>query len=131
MIASGKGELIWIVEDDKDIRDVTVELLEMEGYQVRAFGNGQEAIDGFRAGTPLPCVILLDLMMPIMDGWEFRRQQLAEPRLKDIPVVVATANGSSAYKAQPMANVDLVRKPIDVDELLAKLAKHCVSRTTQ
>ncbi len=128
MTPGGKGELIWIVEDDKDIRDVTIELLEMEGYQVRAFGNGREALDGFQSGTPLPSVILLDLMMPIMDGWEFRRHQLAEPKLKDIPVVVATANGSSTYHSQAMANVDLVRKPIDVDELLATLAKHCAAR---
>src|SRR5215510_8699670 len=64
---------VLVVDDDQDIRDALCELLRDEGYEAIAVANGEEALTYLKGGN-LPCVILLDLMMPVMDGWEFRRQ---------------------------------------------------------
>src|SRR5205814_8831977 len=83
---------ILVVDDDPDIRDSLREVLEDEGYDVSCVGNGREALDHLKAASPRPCVILLDLMMPVMDGWQFRREQKKlEPELANIPLVVITA----------------------------------------
>ena len=87
-----KGHLL-VVEDDSDIRTAMVAILEDEGFQVTAHEDGRSALEFLRASvTALPSLILLDLMMPIMNGWEFREQQLADPKLDKIPVVVVTAH---------------------------------------
>jgi CheY-like chemotaxis protein len=118
------AKAIWIVEDDKEIREVTLELFEMEGYDVKAFANGREALDALEESERLPNLILLDLMMPVMDGWEFRRRQLADSRLNKIPVVVATADGGALPKAAELGATELIRKPLDIEELLSLVAKN-------
>ena len=75
MATSGPCGGILVVDDDPDIRDSLREVLEDEGYEVACVGNGREALDHLKTANPRPCVILLDLMMPVMDGWQFRKEQ--------------------------------------------------------
>ena len=81
---------ILVVEDDEDAREAMVALLQMKGYRAVPAGNGQEALDYLRR-APVPDLIILDLWMPVMDGWQFRSEQAKDPRLKNVPVIVVTA----------------------------------------
>ncbi|HVZ72486.1 MAG TPA: response regulator [Polyangia bacterium] len=115
---------VLVVEDDADITEALVQVLESEGMAVRAAGNGQIALDLLRApGSPLPCVILLDLMMPVMDGWTFRSTQLRDPTIAHIPVVILTAGGPAAVTDRVRADA-MLRKPVDLETLLATLARY-------
>jgi CheY-like chemotaxis protein len=119
--AVGK-HLVMVVDDDDDIRETLTGLLEDEGYTVCACSTGQEALDALRAGA-LPRVILLDLMMPVMDGVEFRRAQLADPRFADIPVILITAAGLERVQRQDFSEV--LRKPLKIDRVLDLVAGYC------
>ena len=81
---------ILIVEDDEDLREMMAQLLALEGFKAETAANGREALAYLALGDR-PDVILLDLMMPVMDGWEFRRQQVTDPALAAVPVVVLSA----------------------------------------
>src|SRR4051812_3823868 len=87
---------VLVVDDDRAIRVTVQEILADEGYAVRAVENGREALEVLRTTEALPGIILLDLRMPVMDGWSFRQQQKADPRLADIPVLVLSADGAMA-----------------------------------
>src|SRR5688572_24312747 len=87
---------VLIVEDDGDIRDAIAELLADNDYSPVAAANGQDALAQLQKADEKPCVILLDLMMPVMDGWAFRAAQRANPDLQDIPIVVLSANLDAA-----------------------------------
>jgi len=108
---------ILVVEDDADIRETLSLILQDEGYQVGEASNGQEALDQLRHGSHAD-LIVLDLMMPIMDGWQFRREQERDPELAAIPVVVVSADGSIHQKAKSIGAIDYVKKPIDLSTLL-------------
>jgi CheY-like chemotaxis protein len=107
---------VLIVEDDADIRESLGDALEFEGYDVATAGNGFEALRLLRSGLK-PGVILLDLVMPIMSGWQFRQVQLADPSLAGIPVVVVSA--SAPGDARPDRHL---LKPFGIEELLATVA---------
>jgi CheY-like chemotaxis protein len=110
---------ILVVEDDTDILHAVVQVLEDEGYAVRAAENGRVALAALREpGVPPPCVILLDLMMPVMDGWAFRAEQLRDPALAAIPVIVLTADGNAAEKATLLNGAGALRKPVELLTLL-------------
>ena len=110
-----------MVDDDPDIRDSLREVLEDEGHVVTCVGNGRDALDYLRQGHR-PCVILLDLTMPVMDGWQFRREQKQDPAIADIPLIVITASG----KRQVMVDADeLVMKPLEVGPLLEAVERYC------
>jgi len=113
-----QGVRLLLVEDDAAIRSTLAEMLGDEGYAVTAVGNGREALEELRAGA-LPDVILLDLMMPVMDGWEFRVKQRADPLLGSIPLLAMSADLSA--KAQAIAADSYVRKPIDFPQLVREL----------
>src|SRR6266498_5083823 len=81
---------VLIVEDDGDLREMMAQLLTLEGFQAASVANGREALEYLNQGAR-PHVILLDLMMPVMDGWEFRRRQQADPAVADVPVIVLSA----------------------------------------
>jgi CheY-like chemotaxis protein len=113
---------VLIVEDDEDLRDMMAQMLSIEGYRTATAANGREALD-YLHHTARPNVILLDLMMPVMDGWEFRRLQKADPELAPVPVIVL-----SALDPGRAASVDadaFLKKPLDFDRLLDLVRSHC------
>ncbi len=121
--ASGPNECVLLVEDDLDIRETVAELLEMEGYSVALASNGVEALEHLRNAPRLPRVILLDLRMPVMDGWTFREHQLQHPGWATIPVVVLSADRNTTTKAEGFGARRFLQKPLDVRELLAVLSE--------
>ena len=115
---------ILVVDDDPDIRDSLREVLEDEGYAVNCVSNGREALDYLKSKQPRPCVILLDLMMPVMDGWQFRREQKQDPEIADIPLVVITATGKRPVLIDA---AELVMKPLDLNRLFEAIERYCGS----
>jgi CheY-like chemotaxis protein len=115
-------KLVLVVEDDRDLRDAIVLLLEHEGYDVVFAPDGKAALDLLRQGV-VPGAIVLDLMMPVMSGWDFRRHQLADPALASIPVIVLSADPGAARLAGSPGVRDLLWKPVDVESLLGSLER--------
>lgn len=115
---------VLVVEDDFDIRGTIRLALEAEGYTVATAENGREALEYLR-GVGVPCLILLDLMMPVMDGWAFRAAQRADPGWARVPVVVISADGRASQKARALGAADGLSKPIDLDALLDTVKRHC------
>jgi CheY-like chemotaxis protein len=127
LLAAVKLREVLIVEDDLDIRETIAQILQDEGYRVRVAGNGREALERLREGAPPPSVILLDLMMPIMSGWQFRKEQEIDPKLSGIPVVVLTADGRIQEKARSIAASAYLQKPIDLESLLDTVERFCAA----
>lgn len=115
---------VLIVEDDADLREMMAQLLTLEGYRAETVSNGREALKFLHEGPP-PDLILLDLMMPVMDGWEFRKVQQGEPALAKVPVVVLTALDQAQARAEGLNGVDFLKKPLDFDRLLEIVRHHC------
>jgi CheY-like chemotaxis protein len=115
---------ILVVEDEPDIRDLMVALLESEGYAVSAASHGAEALARLQAG-PVPCIILLDLMMPVMDGWAFCEEKEKNPVLAAIPIVVVSAVSRHDPRNACVRAVDHLPKPIDIGTLLAAVERFC------
>lgn len=115
---------VFIVDDDFNIRDAFREILEDEGYRVASASNGRVALEQLRGGHR-PCVILLDLMMPVMDGWQFRAEQQRDPKLAEIPVVVVSADTQVQQKATALQASGYLQKPIEMDTLLATISHYC------
>jgi len=114
--------LVAIVEDDAEFRNMLRELLEEEHYRVIAVANGAEALATLRGGA-MPNVILLDVSMPVMDGFDFLRHRNDDPQLSAVPVVLVT---NAKPHERPTAGVnDVVRKPIDIDEILFAIKRYC------
>jgi CheY-like chemotaxis protein len=116
------GELIMVIDDDEGIRSALSDLLQDEGYRVDAVPDGSEALAHLSHG-PLPQVILLDLMMPGIDGWKFRAEQMVNPSLAAIPVIVITAVADPERGGR--LGVAVFRKPLDAPALLAAVSEHC------
>ena len=113
---------VLIVEDDEDLREMMAQLLVLEGYNAATVANGREALDYLQRARR-PSVILLDLMMPVMDGWEFHRRLEADPALAPVPVIVL-----SALDQVRAANIDaaaFLKKPLDFDRLLDLVRRYC------
>lgn len=123
MAMSEEQHPVLVVEDDPDIREVTIQLLEDLGYQTRAAENGQQALGMLRTMEPLPCLILLDLMMPIMNGWQVLEALKEEPKLAHIPVVVMSAVAD--ISATTLNVAAYLRKPASYDQLIQILKHHC------
>jgi len=119
---------VMLVDDDADVRESVTEVLEDEGYTLATARNGREAIELLRspASTTMPCLILLDLMMPVMNGLEFRREQMRDAELASIPVLVFSADGNADGKASALRVAGCLRKPVRLDEVLDAIARHCV-----
>jgi two-component system chemotaxis response regulator CheY len=115
---------ILVVEDDEDMSDTLCELLEDCGYEPFAAHNGQAALDHLRACSAPPSIILLDIMMPVLDGRGFRRAQLAEPSFCDIPVIVLTAQPDVATLCAELNITGFLRKPVRLDPLLAMIKQY-------
>jgi CheY-like chemotaxis protein len=115
--------VILVVDDDRDIRDSVMEMLEEHGFRTAGAANGLEALAMLRGG-PRPALILLDLMMPVMDGRGFREEQLKNPAWADIPVVVVSAWGNVETQARDLA-LGFVRKPVTMRALIALVRSYC------
>jgi CheY-like chemotaxis protein len=115
--AHSSARSILVVEDHFDLRDTLTELLQEEGYEVMSAGSGGEALDHLRSAPP-PSVILLDLMMPGMDGWQFREEQRQDPRLAAIPVVVISADEAAVQAWASREPAGCLKKPFDLPTLL-------------
>ena len=116
---------ILVVEDDVEISNNLKKAIEGEGYLVDLARNGKIALEILQSTSDLPALILLDLMMPIMDGFEFRRRQLLVPAFSTIPVVIMTAGGSVEAKASSLGARGFVKKPIELDDLFRVLSEGC------
>jgi CheY-like chemotaxis protein len=108
---------ILVVEDDEATREALLILLAQEGYRAQGAGNGLQALELLRAG-PRPALILLDLMMPVLDGWGFRAEQLRDPDLADIPIIVCSAAGNLPQQAADLHAAALLAKPVEFTQLL-------------
>ena len=115
------AQYILIVEDDESIRDVFRLALEMDGYAVQIAGNGQEALEILGSHTK-PCLILLDLMMPVMNGWEFAAVLEEKEALASIPIVVVTA---FAEMSKGIKALGFIKKPIELKTLLETVRSTC------
>jgi CheY-like chemotaxis protein len=121
------GRLVLVVEDDEDVRETVAGILEDEGYRVGRAANGLEALAYLRDAAPLPGVILLDLMMPVMNGWEFRAAQQAERRLAAVPVVVLSGDAQVVQKAERLGAVAVLGKPVSILHLLEVVGRCCTA----
>lgn len=117
--------VVMIVEDDPDVRESIADVLEDCSYRSLAAANGREALDRLRASSHKPCVILLDIMMPVMDGWQFRQIQRDDPELGHIPVVVLTAHADIRRVAEHLAAAASLAKPVQLDVLLDTVSRFC------
>jgi CheY-like chemotaxis protein len=127
MVARDEGpmaKLILVVEDDGDVARLLTEILEAEGYRTAIAGNGCEALHHLRKNGH-PDLILLDMMMPVMDGWKFREEQRKLPALASIPVVIITADGDPRGKAASIQAAGCVAKPLKIDSLLDEVERIC------
>jgi len=113
-----KSGHILVVEDDSDIRESVLEILEDEGHQVTAAADGREALDRLLGASHRPDLILLDLMMPVMSGYQFREEQLKLPDLASIPVLVVTADVNARAKVESLKAAGFVQKPLKIQPLL-------------
>lgn len=115
---------ILVVEDDPDTRELMTAWLDAEGYRVRTATNGKEALNILQ--REVPCAMLVDLMMPVMDGAEFRRRVQTMPAISSVPFIMVSA-ASNAVRVARDLDIDVVSKPFDADQLLALVASRCHS----
>lgn len=126
---AGDDTTILVVEDNRNVRDAAVALLQTCGYAVVTASNGRDAIEILRTGAVLPRLIILDLTMPVMDGFAFRAAQLSDPTLASIPIIVVSAAGPAVPEAaERMHAAAVIAKPVDGNELVRLVAAHCERR---
>nr|WP_217917437.1 MULTISPECIES: response regulator [unclassified Myxococcus] len=112
-----RAPVVLVVDDDPDILEALSEILEAEGFEIRRARNGKEALD--RLEPEPPNLILLDLMMPVMDGWEFaQRMRQKPPEVARIPLIVLSADRNVGSKASDIGAVGHLAKPFELNDLL-------------
>jgi CheY-like chemotaxis protein len=109
---------ILIIEDNQSIRSIMKMALEESGYEVLVSGNGYDALELLLEIKKLPSLIILDLMMPVMNGFEFRKTQLQDSRLANIPVILLTANNAFQEQKEKLQAHEFLNKPVDIKDLL-------------
>ena len=109
---------VLVVDDDNGIRIALTQALEDEGYLVMAAEHGARALELLRTASPRPCLILLDMMMPVLDGRGFLQQKASDPALRDMPVIVITADRSALKDVASLSAAAVLAKPISLDQLL-------------
>jgi len=110
------GHVVLVVDDDPDILEALSEILEAEGFEIRRARNGKEALE--RLEPDPPQLILLDLMMPVMDGWEFAQRMRQRPSVAHIPIIVLSADRNVGSKASDIGAVGHLAKPFELNDLL-------------
>jgi CheY-like chemotaxis protein len=116
---------VMVVEDDEEIREALLEILEEHGCEVVGAANGALALSYLKSTDSLPCLILLDLMMPVMDGQAFREAQVEDPALANIPIVVVSAYRDVEANAEKLKAATYIKKPPKIEELFSAIAQHC------
>jgi len=111
---------VLIVEDDEDIRAAMAELLESEGFEVSVASNGKEGLEVLGQMVP-PCLVLLDLMMPVMNGEDFLRHVRQDPALNVVPIIIVTASGQTALPGTQ----GILKKPFEITDLFSTVNAHC------
>jgi len=119
---------ILLVEDSIDLQDLTKELLMSEGYDVHCANNGLEALDFLRSSMHKVDLILLDLMMPVMDGYQFRKLQLLDLKIATIPVVLLTAAGNAETRSAQLKANGFFNKATNIEDLLAVIKRNVVEK---
>lgn len=114
---------VMVIEDEPEARTLLVQLLQYEGFRVVAYANGADALAALQSSAELPCLIVLDIHMPVMDGPQFRAALLSDSRLSRIPVVVVTGFDPSA--AAKLSAIRVFRKPIDIEAFLGTVRENC------
>jgi CheY-like chemotaxis protein len=114
---------VIVIEDDRDIREAVVTVLELEGFHVFQAENGAEGLEVLRT-MPHPSLVLADLMMPVMDGWQLIGALSQDDRLATLPVVVVSATNETSPDG-----VRQLKKPIDLDDLVKIVGELCLRRT--
>src|SRR5215471_16667320 len=124
---------VLIVEDDPEVRNMLSALLSLEGFYAIGAEDGLEALHLLRTvrhrAPETPCLVLLDLKMPRLGGHEFRRAQLGDPIVANVPVAVMSGAVDLEQRAEALGAVATVPKPIDCDALMNVVRKYCGSRT--
>ena len=116
---------LLVIDDEVEIRETVTDLLEQSGYNVVGLANGQQALAYLRHAKSPPCLILLDLMMPVMSGEAFRKAQLCNPGLAAIPVILVSADPEVAAKARKLQVANFLKKPFEVEDLIATVGRYC------
>jgi len=112
-----------IVDDDDDLRDALTDILSVQGYVVAAFSDARTALAALESGLT-PFLVLLDLMMPRMSGWEFRAAQMKNPSLERIPVVIVTAANTWSDEICSLSDLEILRKPFALESLLSVVSRY-------
>lgn len=120
--AAGRGPIL-VVDDERDVHTLLADLLRAEGYDVVTATDGAEALEYLRAASTLPCLILLDLVMPNVDGWQFIEERSHEPRLAGIPVVLISGQVAARETARSLGLASYIEKPIRVASLREMLTR--------
>lgn len=124
---SAPAELpLMIVDDDDDLRQTLAHVIGTYGYKVTAFGDARAALAALEDGQA-PFLILLDLMMPGMSGWEFRAAQLKNSALASIPVVLVTAANVASHGMPTLPDVEILRKPFELDGLITIIERYAAA----
>jgi len=116
---------ILIVDDDSSIAGLLFELLKSAGFEAQIARDGQKALEVLRKMKPLPSIIILDLVMPVMNGWQFRRAQLQDPELASVPVIVMSGTAAFDREVVELRADGILRKPVVVEKLFALLRRFC------
>lgn len=113
-----------VIEDDDEIRDSLLEALTDYGHPAEGASNGKAGLEALKR-SPLPCLILLDIMMPVMDGQTFREQQLKDPAYAAVPVILVSADPDVCGLAQQLKTTAWLKKPVKTFDLLRLVQQHC------
>lgn len=117
-------DVVLLIEDDADMREGMASLLEHRGHRVVTAEHGRAALEAL-ADKGRPCLIILDLMMPVMNGWELRAELMADPDLSEIPVVVLSGVADIEQECETLGAADYLTKPIDFNKLYGLVRAHC------
>jgi CheY-like chemotaxis protein len=123
--ARADGHTVLYVEDDIDLRDSIAMALEAEGFRVVGAANGQTGLDYLRSDEHT-CLVLLDLMVPVMDGWQFMAEKTRDPALAPIPVVIVSGHASVPQQARVLKASGYLVKPIDIERLISITHRYCL-----
>jgi CheY-like chemotaxis protein len=121
---------VLVVDDDRDLREALCSALDDSGFPAVGCGDGRQALDYLKGGAPKPALILLDWMMPVMSGGEFREEQVKDPGLAEIPVIVISAHVKADLSGISTGVKSLLRKPFRLGELISQVEKFVPRQTS-